>query len=114
MIRKGAICADRGKELIIPLNMKDGAILGSGKGNKDWNNTAPHGSGRQFRRRDVKEQLTLEEFRKTMRGVYSTCISSSTLSEAPQAYKPSEEIIENISDSVDVQKIISPVYNYKD
>ena len=114
MIRKGAISAEKGEELLIPLNMRDGAIIGSGKGNEDWNNTAPHGSGRQYKRREVKDKFTLEDFRETMKGVYSTCISSATLSEAPQAYKSSEEIIENIADSVNVEKIITPVYNYKD
>ena len=114
MIRKGAIGADEGKELIIPLNMRDGAILGTGKGNKDWNNTAPHGSGRQFRRSEIKNILSFEEYRDSMEGIYSTCIAPSTLAEAPQAYKPSDEIINNIKDTAQVKEIITPVYNYKD
>ena len=114
MIRKGAINADKGQELIIPLNMRDGAILGTGKGNEDWNSTAPHGSGRQFKRREMKDVLSFEEYRKSMDGIYSTCVSPSTIDESPQAYKPSEEIEENIKDSVEVKEVIKPVYNFKD
>ena len=114
MIRKGAICADKGKELIIPLNMRDGAILGTGKGNPDWNSTAPHGSGRQLKRSEVKQTVPFEEYKKSMEGIYSTCVTPSTISESPQAYKNSSEIIDNIQDSVKVNEIITPVYNFKD
>ncbi len=114
MIRKGAIRADKGQELIIPLNMRDGAILGTGKGNPDWNNTAPHGSGRQFRRREMKEILSFDEYRESMEGIYSTRVLPSTIDEAPQAYKPSKEIEDNIKDSVEVREVITPVFNFKD
>ena len=114
MIRKGAISAEKGQDLLIPLNMRDGAILGTGKGNPDWNNTAPHGSGRQFKRSEVKNFISFDEYKKSMEGIYSTCISPSTIDESPQAYKPSKEIEKNIKDSVEVKEVITPIYNFKD
>ncbi len=114
IIRKGAISAEAKQPVIIPLNMKDGAIIGKGKGNSDWNNTAPHGAGRQFSRSDASALITLEEYKKSMDGVYSTCISADTLDESPMAYKEPDEIIENISDTVDIRKIIKPTFNFKD
>ncbi len=114
IIRKGAINADIGKEIIIPLNMRDGAVLGRGKGNSEWNNTAPHGAGRKYNRSKAKEYITFDEYQKSMKGIYSSCISEANIDEAPQAYKDAGEIIENIDETVDIQKIITPVYNYKD
>ena len=114
IIRKGAICADLGKKVIIPLNMRDGAIIGTGKGNPEWNNTAPHGAGRQYKRSQAAQFISFEEYKKSMEGIYSSGITESHIDESPQAYKDSCEIIENISDTVDVEDIISPVFNYKD
>lgn len=114
IIRKGAICADDGKQVIIPLNMRDGAILGTGKGNAEWNNTAPHGAGRQYKRSQAAQFISFDDYKKSMQGIYSSGITKSHIDESPQAYKDSGEIIENIADTVDVQEIISPVFNYKD
>lgn len=114
IIRKGAICADNGKKVIIPLNMRDGAIIGTGLGNADWNNTAPHGAGRQYKRSQATQFITFEEYKKSMKGIYSSSIDESHIDESPLAYKDSTEIIENISETVDVEDIISPIFNYKD
>ncbi len=114
MIRKGAISANLGEQVIIPLNMRDGSILGIGKGNPEWNNTAPHGAGRQYKRSEAAQFISFEEYRKSMEGIYSSGINRSHIDESPQAYKDSCEIIENVSDTVDVRDVISPVFNYKD
>lgn len=112
-IRKGAISAKAGERVLIPLNMRDGCIIGIGKGNPDWNFSAPHGAGRLMSRAKAREKLTVADFRSAMQGVYSTTVSEDTLDEAPFAYKPSEEIISLVKDTVDIEKIIKPVYNYK-
>ncbi|MBQ9245782.1 RtcB family protein [bacterium] len=114
MIRKGAISSNLGEKILIPLNMRDGAIIAKGKGNKDWNYSAPHGAGRQFSRGKASKLITVDEYKKTMNGIHSSCISSATIDEAPQAYKPAEEIIENIEETAEVEKLISPIFNYKD
>jgi tRNA-splicing ligase RtcB len=113
IIRKGAVSAYNGEELVIPINMRDGSILATGKGNQDWNNSAPHGAGRLMGRNEAKRRLSMEEFTNTMNGIYSTTINDSTLDEAPMAYKPIQEIIDNIQDTVTIDKIIKPVFNYK-
>lgn len=113
ILRKGAISAKDGEAVIIPINMKDGIIYGIGKGNKEWNYSAPHGAGRILSRGEAKRKISLEEFKQSMEGIYTTCVSQSTLDEAPQAYKPMKEILNNIEDSVDVIKILKPVYNFK-
>lgn len=113
IMRKGAVSAKEGKRLIIPINMRDGSLLCVGKGNEDWNESAPHGAGRLMSRTKAKELLTLEDYKKTMEGVYSTTVNKDTLDEAPDAYKPMAEIIENIQDTVTVEKIIKPIYNFK-
>ena len=112
-IRKGAIEAKKGKRVLIPLNMRDGCIIGIGKGNEDWNYSAPHGAGRTMSRAEAKKQLRVEDFKETMAGVFSTTVSGETIDEAPFAYKPSEEIIALVQDTVEIVKIIKPVYNYK-
>lgn len=112
-IRKGAIEAKKGKRVLIPLNMRDGCIIGIGKGNPDWNYSAPHGAGRTMSRAEAKKQLRVEDFKETMAGVFSTTVSEATIDEAPFAYKPSEEIIALVQDTVEIEKIIKPVYNYK-
>lgn len=93
--------------------MRDGCIIARGKGNNDWNRSAPHGAGRLMSRSKAKEMLSLEEFEETMKGIYTTCVNNSTLDESPMAYKPMEEILFYIQDTVDVVKIIKPVYNFK-
>lgn len=113
ILRKGAISAQKGEKLIIPINMKDGAIIGIGKGNPDWNYSAPHGAGRIMSRSKAKELVSLEEFKKSMNGIWTTSVCQSTIDESPMAYKPIEEIVENIKDTVVIERIIKPVYNFK-
>ncbi|MDO5726153.1 MAG: RtcB family protein [Tissierellia bacterium] len=113
MIRKGAISAHLGEKVLIPLNMRDGALICIGKGNEDWNNSAPHGAGRIMSRRQAHENLNMEEFKKQMKDIYSTSVSIDTLDEAPMAYKPMEEIIAAIKDTVEIEKHIKPIYNFK-
>ena len=113
MVRKGAISAHLGEKVIIPLNMRDGAIIGTGKGNPDWNESGPHGAGRLLARGDAKRSLKLEEFQDTMKGIYTTTVNESTIDESPMAYKPSQEIIDAIKDTVEITSIIKPVYNFK-
>ena len=113
VVRKGAIRANKGERVIIPINMRDGSIIAVGKGNKDWNNSAPHGAGRLMSRRKAKETFNLEEFRKSMEDIYSTSVIEETIDEAPFVYKPIQEIIDNIKDTVEIKKIIRPIYNFK-
>ena len=112
-LRKGSVSAQEGERLIVPLNMRDGSLICTGKGNPDWNFSAPHGAGRKMSRSKAKESISLEAYQKAMRGIYTTCVNKSTLDESPMAYKPSKEIIENIKDSCDVVDTIKPVYNFK-
>nr|DAY01621.1 MAG TPA: tRNA-splicing ligase RtcB [Caudoviricetes sp.] len=113
IVRKGAIRANKGERVIIPINMRDGSIIAVGKGNKDWNNSAPHGAGRLMSRRKAKETFNLEEFKKSMEDIYSTSVLEETIDEAPFVYKPMQEIIDNIQDTVEIEKIIKPIYNFK-
>lgn len=113
ILRKGAISAYRGERVLIPINMKDGSIIAIGKGNKEYNYSAPHGAGRIISRRQAKQVLSLEKFERIMEGIYTTSISKDTLDEAPFVYKPMEEILENIQDTEEVLQIIKPVYNFK-
>ena len=113
IVRKGAIRANKGERVIIPINMRDGSIIAVGKGNEDWNNSAPHGAGRLMSRRKAKETFKLEEFKKSMADIYSTSVLQETIDEAPFAYKPMKEIIDNIQDTVEIEKIIKPIYNFK-
>lgn len=113
ILRKGAISARENEDVIIPINMKDGVIIGKGKGNKDWNYSAPHGAGRISSRKEVLDSHTVSEFKATMKGIYSTCISKETLDEAPFAYRNIDYIKEAVKDSVDITNILTPVYNYK-
>lgn len=113
IVRKGAISAKLGEKVLIPINMRDGCIIGAGKGNEDWNQSAPHGSGRVMSRTKAKELVSLEEFEKAMDGIYTTSVNQSTIDESPMAYKTLDEIVENIKDTVDVLAIIKPVYNFK-
>ena len=113
MLRKGAISSKAGEKVIIPINMKDGIILGTGLGNPDWNCSAPHGSGRIMKREDVKNGFTVSSFKSEMNGIYTSCISKDTLDEAPFAYRAMEDITEAIGDTVTIDKLIRPVYNFK-
>ena len=113
IIRKGAISAKKGERVLIPLNMRDGCILGVGKGNDDWNCSAPHGAGRLIRRGEAKHAITLEEFSKSMQGIYTTSVSEGTIDESPAAYKPMEDIINIIGDTISITEIIKPIYNFK-
>ena len=113
ILRKGAISAKKDEVVIIPINMRDGSIIATGKGNDDWNQSAPHGAGRLMSRKQAKRSLSLEEFRKSMDGIYTTSLSMNTLDEAPFGYKPIEEIIANVQNTVEINKIIKPIYNFK-
>ena len=113
IIRKGSISAYEGERVLIPINMRDGSILAIGKGNANWNYSAPHGAGRLMSRTKAKESLTLEEYQKSMEGIFTTSVNESTLDEAPMAYKPIEEIMNNIQDTVEVLSVIKPIYNFK-
>lgn len=113
MVRKGAISAKTGERLLIPINMRDGCIIGIGKGNEDWNCSAPHGAGRIMSRSKAKELVSLGEFKESMKGIYTTSVNQSTVDESPMVYKSIEEIVTNIADSVEIEKIIKPIYNFK-
>lgn len=113
IVRKGAISAKKGEKVLIPINMRDGSIIAIGKGNEDWNKSAPHGAGRIMSRHKAKETFKLEEFKESMKGIYSSSIVEDTIDEAPFVYKPMQEIIDNIQDTVEIQKIIKPIYNFK-
>ena len=113
IVRKGAISAKAGEKVLIPINMRDGCIIGVGKGNDDWNCSAPHGAGRIMSRSKAKENVSLEEYQESMKGIYTTSVSQSTIDESPMAYKPMDEILEHIKDTVEIVKIIKPVYNFK-
>lgn len=113
ILRKGAISARKGEQVLIPINMRDGSILATGKGNDDWNQSAPHGAGRILSRSRAKELLSVEDFRDTMKDVYSTSISQQTLDESPFAYKPMAEIIANTKDTITMDAILKPLYNFK-
>lgn len=114
MLRKGAVSANLGEKIIIPINMRDGSIIAFGKGNPDWNFSAPHGAGRLMGRNEAKRNLNIDEYKETMSGIYTTSVNMSTLDEAPMAYKSIDEIIENTKDTITIDRIIKPVYNFKD
>ena len=113
IIRKGAISAKNGEKVIIPINMQAGIILGTGRGNDGWNQSAPHGAGRIYKRSDVKQKFTVSQYKKAMQGIYSTCINESTLDEAPFAYRNLEDIAEVLEETVTIENVIRPIYNFK-
>ena len=113
IVRKGAISAKKGEMVLIPMNMRDGCIIGVGKGNEDWNCSAPHGAGRIMSRMKAKETFDLDEYKESMKDIYTTSVNENTIDEAPFVYKPMQEIIDNIGDTVDIIKIIKPIYNFK-
>lgn len=113
IVRKGAISAYKGEKVIIPLNMRDGSIIGIGKGNEDWNYSAPHGAGRIMSRSEARANLQLEDFKNAMQGIYTTTVDRDTIDEAPMVYKNAQEIIDKVSDTIEITNIITPIYNFK-
>lgn len=113
ILRKGSISAQKDEKVLIPLNMRDGCIIGKGKGNSEWNYSAPHGAGRILSRGRAKELISLEEFKDSMKGVWSTSVCESTIDESPMSYKPISDILDNIGDSIEIIDIIKPIYNFK-
>ncbi|MBR3824404.1 MAG: RtcB family protein [Lachnospiraceae bacterium] len=113
ILRKGAIAAHKGEKVLIPINMRDGSVLAVGKGNPEWNYSAPHGAGRVMSRAGARKSLSLEEYKKAMEGIYTTSVNEDTLDEAPMAYKSLSDIIDVIEDSVEVIEVLKPIYNYK-
>lgn len=113
ILRKGAISAQQGEKVIIPINMRDGSIIGIGKGNPDYNYSGPHGAGRLMSRKTAKDSITLKDFEDTMKSVYTSSVCQSTIDESPMAYKGIDDILENIADSVEVLNIVKPIYNFK-
>lgn len=113
ILRKGAVSAKNGELLLIPVNMRDGSILAVGRGNPEWNDSAPHGAGRIMSRMEAKRTLDLEEYRRAMEGIYTTSVNEHTLDEAPMVYKSLEEILETVEETVDIVDLMKPVYNFK-
>lgn len=113
IIRKGAIAANKGEKIIIPMNMRDGSLICIGKGNEDWLCSAPHGAGRIMSRNQASEQITMEDFKNSMDGIYTTSVNENTIDEAPMAYKSAKVIQEDIKDTVEIVKVIKPIYNFK-
>lgn len=113
ILRKGSVSAQKGEKLIIPINMRDGSLICTGKGNPDWNYSAPHGAGRLMSRCEAKQTFTVSEFKKQMEGIYSTSVGRGTLDECPMAYKGIDDILNNIGDTAEVREIIKPIYNFK-
>lgn len=113
ILRKGAISAQNGERVLIPINMRDGSVLAVGRGNSEWNYSAPHGAGRLMSRSSAKESLSMVEYQTSMQGIYTTSVNESTLDESSMAYKPIDAIIDVIAESVDIVSVIKPVYNFK-
>jgi len=113
ILRKGSVSAKAGEKLLIPINMRDGSLVCLGKGNPDWNYSAPHGAGRLMSRRQAFRSLSMEEFRESMKGIYTTCVTKDTLDESPMAYKGMEQIVENIGPTAEILEVIRPMYNFK-
>ena len=113
ILRKGAISAEKNELLLIPINMRDGTIIGIGKGNPDWNYSAPHGAGRLMSRTQAFNTISLKTFKQQMKNVYSTSVSNETIDESPNAYKPLSEIVNQVKETIDILEIIKPIYNFK-
>lgn len=113
ILRKGAVSAKKGERLLIPVNMRDGSILAVGRGNSEWNDSAPHGAGRIMSRMDARRTLDLEAYQRAMEGIYTTSVNEHTLDEAPMAYKSLEEILETVGETVDIMDVMKPIYNFK-
>ena len=113
ILRKGAVSAQAGEKLLIPINMRDGSLICVGKGNEEWNCSAPHGAGRLMSRADAKQSFTVSQFKKEMAEIYTTSVSRETLDECPMAYKRMEDIVDNIGPTAEILKVIKPIYNFK-
>ena len=113
ILRKGAVSARKGEKLLIPINMRDGSLICIGKGNEEWNCSAPHGAGRLMSRKDAFDRLSLEQYEQEMDGIYTTCVGRATLDESPMAYKDMSEIISQIGPTAEIVDKIKPVYNFK-
>ena len=113
ILRKGAVSAKKGEPLLIPINMRDGSLICVGKGNPQWNYSAPHGAGRLMSRAAAFERLTMEEYVKQMEGIYTTCVNTETLDESPMAYKSMDDIVKNIEPTATITAHIKPIYNFK-
>ncbi len=113
ILRKGAVSAQKDEKLIIPINMRDGSLICTGKGNPEWNFSAPHGAGRLMSRSQAKSNFTVSDYKKQMKGIYTTSVNAATLDECPMAYKSADDIVKNISDTVEINDFIKPVYNFK-
>ncbi|PTL34554.1 RNA-splicing ligase RtcB [Prevotella sp. oral taxon 376] len=113
ILRKGAVSAQKGEKFIVPINMRDGSLICIGKGNEDWNHSAPHGAGRLMSRSKAKETVSMNDYEKSMDGIYTTSVNEATIDEAPQVYKPIDEIMKAIEPTADIVEIIKPIYNYK-
>lgn len=113
ILRKGAVSANKGERLLIPMNMRDGSLICTGLGNEDWNFSAPHGAGRMMSRKDAFNSFTLNSYKEAMKGIYTTSVSRDTIDECPMVYKPMEEIVRNIKETVTIEKVIKPIYNFK-
>ena len=113
ILRKGSVSAKAGEKLLIPINMRDGSLICIGKGNEDWNCSAPHGAGRMMSRKAAFHALSTEEFQREMAGIYTTCVVPDTLDESPMAYKRMDEIVAQIGPTAEIVERIRPVYNFK-
>lgn len=113
ILRKGAVAAKLNEELVIPLNMRDGTLICTGRGNNEWNQSAPHGAGRAMKRSVAKDAISLDEYKDTMKGIYTTSVNQSTIDESPMAYKPAQEIIDCIRPTVTIKSVMKPIYNFK-
>ena len=113
ILRKGAVSAKKDELLLIPINMRDGALICRGLGNDEWNFSAPHGAGRLMSRSSAFERLTMEQYKKEMEGIYTTCVNDDTLDESPMAYKSMDEIVKNIAPTAEIIRTIKPIYNFK-
>ena len=113
ILRKGSVSAEAGEKLLIPINMRDGSLICMGKGNEEWNCSAPHGAGRLMSRKQAFAQLSMDEYAAEMEGIWSSCVVSDTLDESPMAYKPMDEIVSEIGPTADILERIRPVYNFK-
>jgi RNA-splicing ligase RtcB len=113
ILRKGAVSADKNEILIVPINMRDGSLICKGKGNPDWNYSAPHGAGRLYKRSKAKQILSVEEYEASMKGIYTTSVNKNTIDESPMAYKPIDKILNNVEDTINIIDIVKPIYNFK-
>lgn len=113
ILRKGSVSAQKGEKLIIPMNMRDGSLICIGKGNEDWNYSAPHGAGRLMSRSEAKENISMSDYKESMKGIYTSCVNRSTIDESAFAYKNMDDILKYIADTVEVVDVIKPIYNFK-